>query len=200
MTAQKDDNVVLNVGKTALKGASVGVSFFKDFLNFIDKGNVIDLATGVVIGGAFTKIVDSIVGDLFSPILGLATGGVNLSESFSVISRGKCNITECEKVTFPTRAEAAKAGVVTLNWGNFIQTLINFLIIGLCVYFVVKLVGLVWRKQEEVSTDWPCPRCKQMNKLGATKCSSCCEDPICPDDVDLELYMKDPEAALKKAN
>ncbi|ORX81888.1 MscL-domain-containing protein [Anaeromyces robustus] len=195
-TLNKDKNVILSVGKGAIKGASVGVSFFKDFLNFINKGNVIDLATGVVIGGAFTKIVDSIVGDLFSPIIGLATGSVNLSENFITI----CNKDSCKGQKYNTREEAAKGGAVTFNWGNFVQTLINFIIIGLCVYFVVKLVGLVWRKQEEISTDWPCPRCKAMNKLGATRCFSCHEDPICPENVDLELYKKDPEAAMKKEN
>ncbi|OUM62946.1 hypothetical protein PIROE2DRAFT_51588 [Piromyces sp. E2] len=196
-TLNKESNVVLSVGKGATKGAKKAVGFFKDFLQFLNKGNVIDLATGVVIGGAFTKIVDSIVNDLFAPILGLATGKVNLAETFVVMKRPD-NVTEEQAKAANTRADAAKLGLVTLNYGNFIQSIINFIIIGFCVYLVVKLVSAVWRKSEETSTDWPCPRCKQMNKLGATKCSSCCEDPIYPPDVDHELYKTDPEAALKK--
>jgi len=195
-TLNKENNVVLSVGKGATRGAKKAVGFFKDFLQFLNKGNVIDLATGVVIGGAFTKIVDSIVNDLFAPLIGLATGSVNLAELYAVIKRD--NVTDEVLKTIKTRADAAKYGVVTLNYGNFIQTIINFIIIGFCVYLVVKLVSLVWKKSEETSTDWPCPRCKQLNKLGATKCMACCEDPIYPPDVDHDLYIKDPEAALKK--
>jgi len=202
-TLNKESNVVLSVGKGVGKGATraatYGVSFFKDFLQFLNKGNVIDLATGVVIGGAFTKIVDSIVNDLFAPVIGLATGKVNLAETFwKMVVPG--NITDAEVDKIKTRADAAKAGIVTLNYGNFLQTIINFIIVGFCVFLVVKLVSAVWRKSEETSTDWPCPRCKQSNKLGATKCMHCCEDPIYPEDVDPELYIKDPEAALEKKN
>jgi len=197
-----NSNVVLSVGKGAgkgaLKAATAGVGFFKDFLKFLNKGNVIDLATGVVIGGAFTNIVNSIVNDLFAPIIGIATGKVNFAETFVPIQWNKDNMTWEQARDFKTREAAAAAGVVTLNYGSFIQTLINFIIVGFCVYLVVKLVSAVWRKSEEASTDWPCPRCKQMNKLGATKCMYCCEDPIYPEDVDPELYIKDPEAALEK--
>jgi len=191
------ENVVLSVGKGATQGAKKAVGFFKDFLQFLNKGNVIDLATGVVIGGAFTKIVDSIVNDLFAPFIGLATGSVNLSELYAVIHTPE-NVTKEAKKLVRTREEAHKLGLVTVDYGNFIQAIINFIIIGLCVFLVVKLVSAVWRKSEETSTDWPCPRCKQMNKLGATKCMACCEDPIYPPDVDHDLYVKDPEAALKK--
>ncbi|ORX45008.1 gated mechanosensitive channel [Piromyces finnis] len=196
------ENVVLSVGKGVGKGATKGakkaVGFFKDFLQFLNKGNVIDLATGVVIGSAFSKIVDSIVNDLFAPIIGLATGKVNLAETYAILPSGNDTITEEQKKAVHTREDAKKLGLITLNYGNFIQTIINFIIIGFCVYLVVKLVSVIWRKSEETSTDWPCPRCKQMNKLGATRCCACCEDPIYPPDVDHELYQKDPEAAIKK--
>jgi large conductance mechanosensitive channel len=192
------ENVVLSVGKGATKGAKKAVGFFKDFLQFLNKGNVIDLATGVVIGGAFTKIVDSIVNDLFAPIIGLISNNKrNLSELFAVIHTPS-GVSSEARAAAKTREEAHKLGLVTIDYGNFLQTIINFIIIGFCVYLVVKLVSLVWRKSEETSTDWPCPRCKQMNKLGATKCMACCEDPIYPPDVDHELYMTDPEAAMKK--
>jgi len=202
---KESSNVVLSVGKGAgkgaLKAASAGVGFFKDFLKFLNKGNVIDLATGVVIGGAFTNIVNSIVNDLFAPIIGIATGKVNFAETFLPLKWNDTNMSMKDiSRKYPTREAAAAAGVVTLNYGNFLQTLINFIIVGFCVYFVVKLVSAVWRKSEETSTDWPCPRCKQLNKLGATKCMFCCEDPIYPEDVDPELYIKDPEAAIEKKN
>ncbi|KAG4101007.1 gated mechanosensitive channel [Neocallimastix lanati (nom. inval.)] len=195
-TLNKDGGVVLSVGKGATKVASKGVGFFKDFIKFLNKGNVIDLATGVVIGTAFTNIVNSIVNDFFSPIIGLITRGKTLTEKFWVVDHG--NATDGTK--FRTREEAAKYGAVTINFGNFLQTLINFVIVGFCVFLVIKLVSAVWKKEEEISTDWPCPRCKQLNKLGATKCYACGEDPIYPEDVDPELYLKDPEAALKKDN
>jgi len=202
-TLNKESNVVLSVGKGVGKGttkaASVGVGFFKDFLKFLNKGNVIDLATGVVIGAAFTGIVNSIVNDLFSPIIGIATGNVSLTEKFWKINHPK-NISDSAYDGANTREEAAKLGIITLNYGNFIQTVINFIIVGFCVFLVVKLVSVVWKKSEETSTDWPCPRCKQLNKLGATKCMYCCEDPIYPEDVDPELYIKDPEAAIEKKN
>jgi len=202
-TLNKESNVVLTVGKGvgkgATKAASAGVGFFKDFLKFLNKGNVIDLATGVVIGGAFTNIVNSIVNDLFSPIIGIATGKVTLSEKFWKMKNPE-GMTDAQAAAIKTREEASKAGMITLNYGNFIQTIINFIIIGFCVFLVVKMVSLVWKKSEETSTDWPCPRCKQLNKLGATKCMHCCEDPIYPEDVDPELYIKDPEAALEKKN
>ena len=194
-TVNKDQNVVLSVGKGATKVASTGISFFKDFIKFLNKGNVIDLATGVVIGTAFTNIVNSIVNDFFSPVIGYLTSGKSLTEKFWTITHGN----DTEKRDYTTRSEAAKYGAVTINYGNFLQTLINFVIVGFCVYLVIKLVSLVWKKEEEISTDWPCPRCKQMNKLGATKCYACGEDPIYPEDVDPELYLKDPEAAVKKA-
>lgn len=192
-TLNKDAGVVVSVGKGATKVASKGVGFFKDFIKFLNKGNVIDLATGVVIGTAFTAIVNSIVNDFFSPLIGLATSGVSLTEKFWCVKAGNDS-----RKDYKTRDEASKAGAVTINYGNFLQSLINFVIVGFCVYLVIKLVSLVWKKEEEISTDWPCPRCKQMNKLGATKCYACGEDPIYPEDVDPELYLKDPEAAVKK--
>jgi len=93
------ENVVLSVGKGATQGAKKAVGFFKDFLQFLNKGNVIDLATGVVIGGAFTKIVDSIVNDLFAPFIGLATGSVNLSELYAVIHTPENVTKEAKKIS-----------------------------------------------------------------------------------------------------
>jgi len=148
-TLNKESNVVLSVGKGVGKGAtraaSAGVGFFKDFLKFLNKGNVIDLATGVVIGAAFTNIVNSIVNDLFSPVIGLATGHVSLTEKIWKIGKPD-NLTDAEIAKINTREDAAKAGIITLNYGNFLQTVINFVIVGFCVFLVVKLVSCVWKK------------------------------------------------------
>lgn len=184
---ENDKDLILSVGKLGVKGATQAVGFFQDFLKFINKGNVVDLAVGVVIGNAFTKIVNSLVTDIFSPLIGLATQGVSLIEVFVVL---RCNTTIAENENFSTRDEAKKAGCVTLDYGNFIQNIINFIIVGFCVYLIVKLISIVWKKEETKSTDWPCPRCMSLNKLGATRCAFCTADPIIPEGEDEMEYLK----------
>jgi large conductance mechanosensitive channel len=104
------------------------VSEFKEFVN---KGNVMDLAVGVIIGGAFGKIVDSLVGDLIMPVISAATGGLDFSNNFSALD-GK---------TYATLAEAKKAGAAVLAYGSFITIVINFLLLAFCVFILVKMVN-----------------------------------------------------------
>lgn len=101
-----------------------------EFKDFVNKGNVMDLAVGVIIGGAFGKIVDSVVGDLIMPVVGVVTGGVDFS-SIGMILDGK---------TYATLAEAKKAGAPVLAYGNFITIVINFLLLALSVFMLVKFV------------------------------------------------------------
>lgn len=109
-----------------------------DFQKFILRGNVVDLAVGVVIGAAFTAIVNSVVKDILNPVIGLLTGGVDFSNLFFTLKGPK----------LPTLAEAEKAGAVTLNIGLFINAVIQFLIVSFFIFWVVRLVGKLHREEE----------------------------------------------------
>ncbi|NHO30980.1 large conductance mechanosensitive channel protein MscL [Acetobacter fallax] len=102
-----------------------------DFKTFIMRGNVVDMAVGVIIGAAFTAIVNSLVKDVFNPFLGLLIGGIDFSNLF-VTLKGPIE---------PTLADAQKAGSVTLNYGVFINAVIQFLIVALVIFWVVRLLS-----------------------------------------------------------
>ena len=101
---------------------------WNEFKQFALRGNVVDLAIGIIIGAAFSKIVDSLVGDIFMPVIGAITGGLDFSNYFTPLSGA---------VTAPALAEAKNQGAV-LAWGSFITVLINFLIVAWILFFVVK--------------------------------------------------------------
>jgi large conductance mechanosensitive channel len=119
----------------------------KKFRDFAMRGNVVDLAIGVIIGAAFGKIVDSLVGDIFMPIISAISGGLDFSNYFTGLST---------KVTADTLAEAKKQGAV-LAWGNFITIVINFLIIALAMFGVVSMFQRL-RQQEEAKAPAAPPR------------------------------------------
>lgn len=100
----------------------------KEFRDFINRGNVVDLAVGIIIGAAFTTIVNSLVADIIMPPIGLATGGVDFSSLFIDLSGNH----------YATLAEARKAGAATLNYGLFLNAVINFLIVAFAVFVIVK--------------------------------------------------------------
>lgn len=139
--------------------------FLKEFKEFAVKGNVIDMAVGVIIGGAFGKIVSSLVGDVFMPLIGLLTGGFNISGAFVALDGNH----------YATVEAAAEAGAATLNYGAFIQSVIDFLIIALCIFLFVKLVNKLHRKEEAVPAPQPrlCPFCRQPVADDATRCPHC---------------------------
>jgi len=121
----------------------------EEFKKFALKGNVVDLAIGIIIGAAFGKIVESLVGDLFMPIIGAVTGGLDFSNYFISMS---------SKVTADSLAEAKKQGAV-LGWGNFITVCLNFLIVALALFFVVKGINrLRHQEAEKPSAPPPPPR------------------------------------------
>ncbi|KAG0366912.1 hypothetical protein BGX24_003476 [Mortierella sp. AD032] len=133
-------NVEKGVGQVGDKlakapGVSQGVSFFADYRKFMDRGNVIDLAVAVVVGAAFTAIVTSLVTDIITPLIAMASGK-NLEENFLILRR---NPLLPDGTPIPTRLFAKENMTVTWNWGNFVQTVINFFIISGCVFLVVKL-------------------------------------------------------------
>ena len=110
-------------------------AWIEDFKKFLMRGNVIDLAVAVVIGAAFTGIVTSLVSNIINPIIGIATGGVDLSGHF-VTLKGKSE---------PTLAAAKTAGAVTLNYGVFLNALIYFFIVAFVVFWMVRLVSKLYR-------------------------------------------------------
>lgn len=112
------------------------MAFFNEFKKFIARGNVIDLAVGIIIGTAFTGIVNSLVNDILMPPIGLIIGGIDFSNLFIDLSDQE----------FATLAEAKAAGVATINYGIFINALINFLIIAFAVFILVRQVNKLWQK------------------------------------------------------
>lgn len=136
---------------------------FKEFKTFIMKGNVLDLAIGIVIGVAFGAIVNSLVNDIVMPPIGLLLGHVDFANLF-------INLTP-DKYSGPVLAEAKKAGAVTINYGQFINTILNFLIIAFVVFLIVKQVNR-FKKPPEV-TSKPCTFCMKDIPIQATRCPFC---------------------------
>ncbi|KAF8936758.1 large-conductance mechanosensitive channel [Dissophora ornata] len=158
-----------NVGNIVSKvpGVKHGVSFFADYRKFMDRGNVIDLAVAVVIGAAFTAIVTSLVTDIITPIIALASGK-NLEENFIILRHNKTSV----MTDYPTRAIAQADGNITWNWGNFIQTVINFFIISGCVFLIIKLYQVGRNTKTEV-TEKSCDYCLTKVPLNAVRCPEC---------------------------
>lgn len=129
------------------------MSFIQDFKAFALKGNVVDMAVGVIIGGAFGKIVTSIVNNIIMPPIGVITGGVDFTDLKLVIK-------EAEKAGDEVTAEA-----VTLNYGQFIQDVVDFLIIAFCIFLMVKGIAALSRKKEEPAAPAPAPEPSAEEKL-----------------------------------
>lgn len=138
---------------------------FKDFKAFALKGNVVDLAVAVIIGGAFGKIVSSLVNDLIMPIIGQLIGGVDFSNMFYSF--------DGLKYATPEAAEAA--GVATINYGMFINTIIEFVIIAFSIFLVVRLLSKLSKKEEVVEeiTTKNCEFCFTEIPIEATRCPHC---------------------------
>lgn len=115
-------------------------SFISDFKAFISKGNVVDMAVGVVIGGAFGKIVTSLVSDIITPLISLVTGKANLSELYACLNPDAVEGVTYSSAAFPTVASAQEAGFATLNYGAFIQTIIDFLLVALSIFIVLRII------------------------------------------------------------
>lgn len=111
--------------------------FFQDFKDFAMKGNVIDMAVGVIIGGAFGKIVSSLVDDIIMPGIGVLTGGTNFSDLKFVIQKG---VTDGTEVITPE---------VAITWGSFVQTVVDFLIIAFCIFVAIRVMQNLRRKKDE---------------------------------------------------
>ena len=121
----------------------------KDFKEFAVKGNMVDMAVGIIIGVAFGGVVGSLVKDIIMPPIGLLTGGLDFSNQFAVLKAAKDGSTH-----FNTVLEAGKAGAVTLNYGSFITLVINFIIVAFAVFLLVKAVNKL-RKQQPATPAAP---------------------------------------------
>ena len=142
-----------------------------EFKTFIMRGNVIDLAVGVIIGGAFQAIVNSVVNDLVMPLISLCTKGMDFTNKFIVLG---------SDLEFDTLAAAKEAGVATFSYGSFITAVINFLIMAVIIFLMVKginkIASLGKKKEEEAPaepTTKVCPYCKSEIAIDATKCPHC---------------------------
>lgn len=140
----------------------------KEFKEFISKGSVMDLAIGVIIGGAFSKIVSSLVDDIIMPLVGLLLGGADISNYFVTLDGGK----------YATLAEAQEAGAATLNYGLFLNRIIDFLIIAFVLFLVIKAINKARAltkkpEAEEAPTTKECPYCKSTIDINATRCPNC---------------------------
>ncbi len=140
-----------------------------DFKAFIMRGNVMDLAVGIIIGAAFGSVVKSFVDDVIMPPIGLALGNVDFSNMFSILKAGPK-----APPPYASLAEAKAAGAVTINYGAFITTVITFLIVALAVFIIVRMVSRLYAKPAPATPNTkPCPFCTMPIPLAAKRCPQC---------------------------
>lgn len=134
-------------------------AFIKEFKEFISRGNVMDMAVGVIIGGAFTAIVTSLVNDIMNPLLSLITGGLDFTAMCAVLGEGE--------------------GAATLNYGAFIAAVINFLLTALVIFLLIKVLNKLSREKaaeaeaDAAPTTKECPFCKEQIAIEASRCPHC---------------------------
>ena len=141
------------------------MSMLKEFKEFAIKGNVLDLAVAVVIGAAFAKILNSFVEDILMPPIGLLLGDHDITSYFVTLSPGR----------YETLAQAKAAGAATLNYGVFLSTVINFVIIALAIFLVIRKINAMSRKPAEEVTPAmrDCPQCLSPVPINAVRCRFC---------------------------
>ena len=144
--------------------------FIEEFKTFAIKGNMMDLAIGIIIGGAFTAIVNSLVNDIVNPLLGLIIGDIDFSNLFIALDGN----------TYATLAEAEELGVSVFKYGSFISNVINFIIMALVVFILVKMINKLRTLGEKKAEEAPaepttkvCPYCQTEISIKATRCPHC---------------------------
>lgn len=147
--------------------------FMGEFKKFIMRGNVIDLAVGVIVGGAFQAIVKSLVDDIVMPVISLITKGIDFTEKFVAL----------DGVDYATLADAQAAGAAVLTYGNFISAVINFFIMAFVIFCLVKGINAISEKTSKKEEEAPaepttkvCPYCQSEISIKATKCPCCTSD------------------------
>ncbi len=147
--------------------------FLKEFKEFAMRGNVIDLAVGVIIGGAFQKIINSLVNDIIMPLIGLALKGTDFASKFIALDGGEYASVEA----------ATEAGAAILTYGNFISVVLDFIIVAFVIFCMIKVINKARAKTvkeepvvEEEPTTKTCPFCKSEIAIDAVKCCHCTSD------------------------
>ena len=137
---------------------------FEDFRKFVTRGNVLDMAVGIIIGAAFSTIVKSLVDDIIMPIAGKMTGGADFSDLFILLGEGM----------YDTLALAQEAGATTVNYGLFVNAVVAFLIVAGVLFFAIKGVNKMKReKTPPEPTEKECPHCLSRIPIRASKCAYC---------------------------
>lgn len=143
---------------------------FKEFKEFAMRGNVVDMAVGIIIGGAFSTIVKSLVSDMMMPPIGLLLGGVDFSDLFLTLKEGTT------AGPYATLASAQAAGAVTISYGVFLNAVISFLIVAFAVFLLIKGINKLQREKEapaEEPKTKECPHCFSTIAIRATRCPQC---------------------------
>ncbi|MGE4213947.1 MAG: large conductance mechanosensitive channel protein MscL [Anaerotignaceae bacterium] len=144
--------------------------FFGEFKEFITRGNVMDMAIGIIIGGAFKGIIDSLVKDIIMPLISKLVGGLDFSNMFFALDGN----------TYSTLALAQEAGAATLNYGTFITAVVNFVLMALVIFLMVKGMNLLANKRKNTTEEKPeasktkvCIYCKTEIAIDAVRCPNC---------------------------
>ena len=143
---------------------------FKEFKEFAMRGNVVDMAVGIIIGAAFGTIVKSLVSDIIMPPIGMLLGNVDFSNLFVVLKQG------ATAGPYASLADAQTAGAVSINYGAFINTVISFIIVAFAVFLVIRSINRMKRKKEEPAaepTTKNCSFCQSVIPIKATRCPFC---------------------------
>lgn len=139
----------------------------KGFKEFIDRGNLVQLAVAFIMGVTFAAVVTSLVNDIIMPAVGLATGGLDFASLFAVIKEGD------PAGPYNTIAAAKEAGAVTINYGLFVNSIIVFIIVALVLYAIVRAYAKTQKPVEEAVTTKACPFCATDIPVSATRCPNC---------------------------
>jgi large conductance mechanosensitive channel len=150
----------MNVIEQPIKQVS---PFFKEFKEFATRGNVIDLAVGVIIGAAFGKVVDALVTNVIMPPLGALTGGIDFSHRFLALSA----------TSYPTVELARAAHVPVITYGVFLDTVISFLLVAFAVFVMIRLINRLYPKPAAAPVKKDCPFCISSIPVQATRCPNC---------------------------
>ncbi len=144
---------------------------FKEFKDFALRGNVLDMAIGIIIGAAFGTIIKSLVKDIIMPPIGLMLGGVDFENLYAIIKAGT------PAAPYASLADAQAAGAVTINYGIFINAVVSFLIVAFVMFLLVKGMNKLQREEEEAPAAAPttkdCPHCCTTIPIGAARCPHC---------------------------
>ena len=147
------------------------MNIFEEIRDFAVKGNVVDMAVGIVIGSAFTSVVKSLVADIINPVIGLATNGVDLTNIFIVLKGG------AKGIKYSSLAQATSDGAVTMNIGQLCNNIISFIIVAVVLFFIIKAINKLKNPPEPLKEEKPttknCPFCFSSININATKCPQC---------------------------